>query len=100
MFDISALFDWTDVYFTLWLFAHLITFFLLKAPSPDSYRGIHQESDNPGMDIGKKYAEEVKAIIKQARDKDRTIAAFIAESMLSCGGQIIPPANYLRNVYK
>ncbi|XP_026677848.1 ethanolamine-phosphate phospho-lyase [Diaphorina citri] len=26
--------------------------------------------------------------------------AFFAESLQSCGGQIIPPANYLREVYK
>ncbi|RZF41480.1 hypothetical protein LSTR_LSTR000194 [Laodelphax striatellus] len=70
------------------------------APCPDTYRGKFRESDYPGSDLGKKYAEEVKSLIKGVRDKDRNISAFIAESLISCGGQIIPPANYLRNVYK
>ncbi|XP_075216556.1 ethanolamine-phosphate phospho-lyase isoform X2 [Lycorma delicatula] len=70
------------------------------APCPDTYRGMYKENNNPGSDLGKKYAEEVKTIIKRAHDKDRNICAFIGESLQSCGGQILPPANYLRNVYK
>lgn len=73
----------------------------MKAPSPDTYRGIYRVSENqPTMDLGKKYAEEVKSILKKIHDNDRRICAFISESLQSCGGQIIPPANYLRNVYK
>lgn len=50
--------------------------------------------------MGKKYAEEVKNIVKKARDNGRTIAAFYAECLQSCGGQIILPPNYLRNAIK
>ncbi|KAJ9598916.1 hypothetical protein L9F63_026549 [Diploptera punctata] len=46
------------------------------------------------------YADEVRDICKKARGKGRTIAAYIAESLQSCGGQIIPPDNYFRNVFR
>jgi ethanolamine-phosphate phospho-lyase len=64
------------------------------------YRGKYRDVDYPGQDIGKMYADEVLDICKKARDGGRTIAAFIAESLQSCGGQIIPPDNYLRNVFR
>lgn len=28
------------------------------------------------------------------------VSAFIAESLISCGGQVIPPDNYFKQVYK
>lgn len=28
------------------------------------------------------------------------VAAFIAESLQSCGGQIIPPVGYFENIYR
>jgi ethanolamine-phosphate phospho-lyase len=46
------------------------------------------------------YAEEVRALCKEAKKNGRTVAAFIAESLQSCGGQVIPPANFMKNVYK
>lgn len=69
-------------------------------PCPDVYRGKYPESDYPGECLGKKYADDVKQVIKKARDNGRTISAFYAESLQSCGGQIIPPPNYLRNVIR
>lgn len=56
--------------------------------------------DYPESDLGKMYADEVLGIIRKAHDNGRSIAAFIAESLQSCGGQIILPDNYLRNVYR
>lgn len=70
------------------------------APCPDVYRGKYKDVDYPGQDMGKMYADEVLDICKKARGDGRTIAAFIAESLQSCGGQIIPPDNYLRNVFR
>ncbi|KAM8940228.1 ethanolamine-phosphate phospho-lyase [Pelodytes ibericus] len=67
------------------------------APSPDIYRGKYRE-DHP--DPGTAYAEEVNDIIKDIYKNNRKIAAFIAESMQSCGGQIIPPAGYFQKVAK
>ncbi|XP_071975420.1 ethanolamine-phosphate phospho-lyase [Engystomops pustulosus] len=65
------------------------------APSPDTYRGKYRE-DHP--DPGAAYADDVNEIIKEAHKNNRKIAAFIAESMQSCGGQIIPPPGYFQKV--
>lgn len=46
------------------------------------------------------YAEEVQKLIKNAHNSGRQIAAFIGESMISCGGQVLLPKGYLKNVYK
>lgn len=46
------------------------------------------------------YANEVKEIINQLHLEGKKPGGFIAESLQSCGGQIIPPPNYLRQVYK
>jgi ethanolamine-phosphate phospho-lyase len=64
------------------------------------YRGKYRDVDYPESDLGKMYADEVLGIIRKAHDNGRSIAAFIAESLQSCGGQIILPDNYLRNVYR
>ncbi|KAG8454080.1 hypothetical protein GDO86_000643 [Hymenochirus boettgeri] len=65
------------------------------APSPDIYRGKYRE-DHP--DPATAYAKEVDDIIKKAHKNNRKIAAFIAESMQSCGGQVIPPIGYFQKV--
>ncbi|XP_053559509.1 ethanolamine-phosphate phospho-lyase isoform X1 [Bombina bombina] len=69
--------------------------FVHVAPSPDTYRGKYRE-DHP--DPAAAYAEEVNQIIQEVQKNNRQIAAFIAESMQSCGGQIIPPAGYFQKV--
>jgi len=65
------------------------------APSPDVYRGKYR-ADHP--DPATAYADDVKDIIKNAHDNGHKIAAFIAESLQSCGGQVIPPAGYFQKV--
>ncbi|XP_056600358.1 ethanolamine-phosphate phospho-lyase [Triplophysa dalaica] len=65
------------------------------ALSPDIYRGKYRE-DHP--DPATAYADNVKDIIEDAHGKGRTIAAFIAESLQSCGGQVIPPVGYFQKV--
>ena len=42
---------------------------------------------------------EIEDIIGQITAKGRAPAAFIAESLQSCGGQIIYPPSYLPTVY-
>ncbi|XP_012510537.1 PREDICTED: ethanolamine-phosphate phospho-lyase [Propithecus coquereli] len=59
------------------------------------YKGKYREDH---ADAARAYAEEVKKIIEEAHNSGRKIAAFIAESMQSCGGQIIPPAGYFQKV--
>lgn len=70
------------------------------ADCPDVYRGRYKNIDNTPEELGKKYADDVKALIKKARDGGRNIAAYIAESLQSCGGQVIYPPGYLRGVYR
>ncbi|XP_040822744.1 ethanolamine-phosphate phospho-lyase isoform X2 [Ochotona curzoniae] len=69
--------------------------FVHVVPTPDTYRGAYRESH---ADPASAYAAEVKNIIEKAHARGRKIAAFIAESMQSCGGQIIPPAGYFQKV--
>uniref|UniRef100_F6QYU1 Ethanolamine-phosphate phospho-lyase n=1 Tax=Ornithorhynchus anatinus TaxID=9258 RepID=F6QYU1_ORNAN len=69
--------------------------FVHVAPPPDTYQGMYRE-DHP--DPASAYADEVKKIIDEVQKEGRKIAAFIAESMQSCGGQIIPPVGYFQKV--
>ena len=50
--------------------------------------------------MGKMYANEVKTIIEKMQAEGKKPGCFIAESLQSCGGQVMPPPNYLREVYK
>ena len=59
-------------------------------PMPDTYRGEYRDED-----AGAAYALEVADVIGSACRDGRAIAAFFAESMLSCGGQIPLPPGYL-----
>lgn len=63
------------------------------APMPDGYRGKHRGHDRA---VGKAYGNEVGRIISSL---DRPVAAFIAESLPSCGGQIVPPDEYFETVF-
>ena len=64
------------------------------APLPDVYRGRHR-----GADAADKYAQAVHDLFNAA-DGRGGAAAFISESLLSCGGQVELPAGYLRRVYE
>jgi len=72
------------------------------APVPDIYRGKHRTGSGLSeQELGTKYASEVDSIIEEMGSKGgRKPAAFIAESLQSCGGQVIFPDNYLGQVYK
>lgn len=63
---------------------------------PDTYRGVYKDK----LTAGEKYAGDVKSAIEQLKGKGRNVAGFIAESILSCGGQIILPDGYLKTCYK
>ncbi len=64
-------------------------------PLPDSFRGKYT-----GESCGLDYAGHAKEIIENLKAEGRGIAGFIGESMISCGGQIVPPSNYFKEVYK
>jgi 4-aminobutyrate aminotransferase-like enzyme len=57
---------------------------------PDIYRGPHR-----GDDAGEQYAADVARQIEELGSSGRAPAAFIAESAVSCGGQMILPSGYL-----
>jgi 4-aminobutyrate aminotransferase-like enzyme/Ser/Thr protein kinase RdoA (MazF antagonist) len=67
------------------------------APLPDDYRGPYKRGD---ATAGAKYAATVGEIVEAAHARGRGIAAFIAETCPSVGGQLIFPAGYLENVYR
>ena len=67
------------------------------APSPDRYRGLIR---GDGDDVGAAYALELATTVGEACASGRSIAAFFAEPILSCGGQIPLPAGYLAAAFK
>ncbi len=68
-----------------------------KALMPDPYRGAYR-SDDP--QAGEKYAADVQRIIHEMADQGKQPAAFICESLLGCGGQIVLPPNYLKTAFQ
>jgi 4-aminobutyrate aminotransferase-like enzyme/Ser/Thr protein kinase RdoA (MazF antagonist) len=66
------------------------------APLADDYRGAYQRGDNQA---GAKYARHVAEILERARAEGRGVAAYIAETLPSVGGQIVFPPEYLAEVY-
>lgn len=65
-------------------------------PIADGYRG---EFKGLGRDTGLAYAGQVEKTIASLGSLDRAPAAFITESLLSCGGQVIPPEGYLEAAF-
>jgi 4-aminobutyrate aminotransferase-like enzyme len=66
---------------------------------PDGYRGLHK-GKGMGADTGRRYAAHVGETIKRIQAAGRAPAAFICESMLGCGGQIVLPEHYLNEAFK
>jgi 4-aminobutyrate aminotransferase-like enzyme/Ser/Thr protein kinase RdoA (MazF antagonist) len=64
------------------------------APMPDGYRGIHK-GNSPATGIA--YGNEVGRVIPNV---DAKLAGFITESLMGCGGQIIPPPQYLETAFQ
>ncbi|KAK7023406.1 hypothetical protein SK128_005069 [Halocaridina rubra] len=70
------------------------------APVPDSYRGKYTDKEYTTEELAEKYADDVKIFCEKANRQGGGVCAFFAESMQSCGGQIVYPPGYLRRVYK
>ncbi len=58
------------------------------APMPDGYRGRHRGN---GFETGLRYADDLATVLHTCKE----IGAFIAEPLLGCGGQIVPPPGFL-----
>jgi 4-aminobutyrate aminotransferase-like enzyme len=67
------------------------------APIADDYRGPYRRAD---AQAGAKYATHVGEILERVRGEGRGVAAYIAETLPSVGGQIVFPPNYLAEVYR
>jgi 4-aminobutyrate aminotransferase-like enzyme/Ser/Thr protein kinase RdoA (MazF antagonist) len=66
------------------------------APLADDYRGRYRRDDS---EAGAKYARHVEEILAPIKAEGRGIAAYIAETLPSVGGQIVFPPGYLAAVY-
>ncbi len=71
--------------------------FVHTAIMPDLFRGPHKKSDPLA---GLKYAQHVAELIEKIQSRGGRLGAFICESILSCGGQIVLPEGYLQQVYR
>src|SRR5438552_779210 len=67
------------------------------APLADDFRGPYRREDKQA---GAKYARDVEEILDRARAEGRGVAAYIAETLPSVGGQIVFPPDYLAEVYR
>ena len=65
-------------------------------PLPDTYRGLYR-GNTP--ESAQQYAQYVNEILEHQHIQGRRPAAFVAETIVSCGGQIPLPPGYLQQVY-
>ncbi len=66
------------------------------AAMPDTYRGRHRRTEGvAAAALAARYADDVASCARLLRDRGHGVAAFIAEPILSCGGQVEPPPGYL-----
>lgn len=68
------------------------------APMPDPYRGRFRRAEGR-PDLGARYAEGVARAAADLAERGPGVAAFVAEGILGCGGQIEPPAGYFQAAY-
>jgi 4-aminobutyrate aminotransferase-like enzyme/Ser/Thr protein kinase RdoA (MazF antagonist) len=68
-----------------------------KVVMPDGYRGRYK---GMSAETGKRYAAHVGEAVKSIQADGKAPAAFICESMLGCGGQIVLPEMYLNEAFK
>lgn len=64
-------------------------------PLPDPYRGPYR-----GEGAGRRYAEHVLQATREAERAGRGVAAFFAEPLPGCGGQIVPPDGFLAEAFR
>jgi 4-aminobutyrate aminotransferase-like enzyme len=65
-------------------------------PTPDCYRGLYRDP----ADAGRHYASHVAEATLEARNDGKRVAAFIAESLPSCAGQIVLAPGFLKESYR
>ena len=65
--------------------------YIIKTDIPDTYNGKYKSKD-----AGTRYADDA---IRQIKDSEETIAAFISEPIVGCGGQVPLADGYLEAIY-
>jgi 4-aminobutyrate aminotransferase-like enzyme len=65
-----------------------------KVPIPDPYRGRHR-----GPGAGARYADDVRATVAELAAAGRPPGAFMAESLIGCGGQVIPAEGFMDGAF-
>jgi 4-aminobutyrate aminotransferase-like enzyme/Ser/Thr protein kinase RdoA (MazF antagonist) len=65
-------------------------------PMPDPYRGLYRGGS---VANGRLYAQHAQKAIHALQKEGKQIAGFIGESLLGCGGQIVPTAGYFQALY-
>ncbi len=63
-----------------------------KLPMPDLYRGKFANESDPDTT----FFQNAKSIIESLINQNNKPVAFLAEYILSCGGQVVSPANYFK----
>ena len=71
--------------------------FVHVIPITDVYRGLYRANDPRA---GSKYASHVLEAVKKIQSQGRGPAALIYESVISCGGQVELPTNFLKEAYQ
>ena len=64
-------------------------------PLTDEFRGKYR-----GKNCSLEYVNEIEKIIKKMKSNGELVGALLLEPIISCGGQIELPENFLKNVYK
>ncbi len=64
------------------------------SPIPDIFRGKFRSNNASEL-----YENEIKKIILEIENTGGKVSSFISESIMGCGGQIIPPKRFLKNTY-
>lgn len=67
-----------------------------QAQMPDIYRGAHRDPRTAAAE----YAADLERAVAHTRERGRGVAAFICESLMGCGGQIVLPDGYLQAAYR
>ncbi|MEI2722614.1 MAG: aminotransferase class III-fold pyridoxal phosphate-dependent enzyme [Verrucomicrobiota bacterium] len=71
--------------------------YVQKVIMPDPYRGPYL---GYGAACGSRYAGHVQQAVQQIQAQGRSVAAFICESVLGCGGQIVFPDGYMAEAFR
>jgi 4-aminobutyrate aminotransferase-like enzyme len=63
-------------------------------PIPDPYRGKYK-----GAEWSEQYVQEVQNAIAEIQSTGKNVSAFIVESLMGCGGQLLLPKGFLKESF-